>query len=246
MRCTMKSVVVIFFFAVSLFTPVLMSGSTSKAKYKAAARNNGINNSILSTSSTVLYDSLKLGEFGLNKKAFNYAWKGYLSLYEKGKITNPSYFSIIDFSQSSSKKRLYIIDLQEMKLFMNTYVAHGRNSGGEFAKTFSNRPESRKSSLGFFITGKTYTGIHGLSLQITGIEKGINDRAWARRIVIHGAEYVGDNYIEENPFIGRSYGCPAVPAAERDTIINTIKEGSCLFIYHPSKLYLNRSKILNG
>ena len=126
MRCTMKSVVVTFFFAVTLFTPVLMSGSTSKAKYKAAARNNGINNSILSASSTVVYDSLKLGEFGLNKKAFNYAWKGYLNLYEKGKITNPGYFSIIDFSQSSSKKRLYIIDLQEMKLFMNTYVAHGR------------------------------------------------------------------------------------------------------------------------
>ena len=129
---------------------------------------------------------------------------------------------------------------------MNTYVAHGRNSGGEFAKSFSNRPESHKSSLGFYITGKTYNGTHGLSLQIKGVERGINDRAWARKIVIHGAGYVGDNYIESNPFIGRSYGCPAVPDIERDTIINTIKEGSCLFIYHPSKLYLNRSKILNG
>ena len=129
---------------------------------------------------------------------------------------------------------------------MNTYVAHGRNSGGEYAKTFSNRPESRKSSLGFYITGTTYSGAHGLSLQINGIEKGINDRAWSRKIVIHGAKYVGDNYIEENPFIGRSYGCPAIPANERDIIINTIKEGSCLFIYYPSKLYLNRSKILNG
>jgi len=245
MRCKMKSVVAIFFFAVTLFAPALMSGTTSTTKY-VSARSTSINNALLSVSSTVLYDSLKLSEFGLNKKAFAYAWRGYLSLYEKGMITNPGYLSIADFTQSSKNKRLYIVDLQEMKLFMNTYVAHGRNSGGEFAKTFSNRPESRKSSLGFFITGKTYTGIHGLSLQITGIEKGINDRAWARRIVIHGAEYVGDNYIEENPFIGRSYGCPAVPAAERDAIINTIKEGSCLFIYHPSKLYLNRSKILNG
>ena len=133
-----------------------------------------------------------------------------------------------------------------MKLFMNTYVAHGRNSGGEFAKTFSNRPESHKSSLGFYITGKTYTGSHGLSLEIAGLEKGINDRASARRIVIHGANYVSDNYIESNPYIGRSYGCPAVPAEERDIIINAIKEGSCLFIYHPSNLYLNKSKILNG
>jgi hypothetical protein len=241
----MKYVVVMFFFAVTLFTPVLMSGTSAKTNYKAA-RYNGINNSLLTVSSTVIYDSLKLGEFGLNQKAFNYAWRGYLNLYEKGKITNPGYFSIADFSQSSRNKRLYIIDLQEMKIFMNTYVAHGRNSGGEFAKTFSNRPESHKSSLGFYITGKTYTGSHGLSLEIAGLEKGINDRASARRIVIHGANYVSDDFIESNPYIGRSYGCPAVPAEERDTIINTIKEGSCLFIYHPSKLYLNRSKILNG
>lgn len=245
MRCKMKYVVVMFFFAVTLFSPVMMSGTTAKTKYKTA-RYNGINNSLLSVSSAVIYDSLKLGEFGLNQQAFNYAWRGYLNLYEKGKITNAGYFSIVDFSQSSRNKRLYIIDLQEMKLFMNTYVAHGRNSGGEFAKTFSNRPESHKSSLGFYITGKTYTGSHGLSLEIAGLEKGINDRASARRIVIHGANYVSDNYIESNPYIGRSYGCPAVPAEERDIIINTIKEGSCLFIYHPSKLYLSRSKLLNG
>ena len=129
---------------------------------------------------------------------------------------------------------------------MNTYVAHGRNSGKEFAKSFSNRPESHKSSLGFYITGSTYNGVHGLSLRIDGLERGINDKAWARKVVIHGSDYVGDNYLEENPFSGRSYGCPAVPLTERDSIINAIKEGSCLFIYHPSKLYLSRSKILNG
>ena len=241
----MKSVVAIFFLAVTLCTPVLMSGTTATTKF-VSARSNSINSALLTVSSTVLYDSLKLSDVGLNKKAFAYAWKGYLNLYAKGKITNPGYLSIADFSQSSKNKRLYIVDLQEMKLFMNTYVAHGRKSGGEFATTFSNRPESHKSSLGFYITGKTYTGAHGLSLEIDGLEKGINDRALARRIVIHGAEYVSDNFIEENPFIGRSYGCPAVPSNERDIIINAIKEGSCLFIYHSSKLYLNRSKILNG
>jgi hypothetical protein len=241
----MKYVVVLFFFAVSVFSPVLNFGTTSKTTY-VTAKSSRIDNSLLSVSSTVLYDSLKLADFGLNEKAFRYAWKGYLNLYEKGVITNPGYFSIVDFSQSSKNKRLYIIDLQEMKMFMNTYVAHGRNSGAEYAKTFSNRAESHKSSLGFYITGKTYSGVHGLSLQINGLEKGINDKAWARKIVIHGADYVSDDFIEENPFIGRSYGCPAVPANDRDTIINAIKEGSCLFIYHPSKLYLSRSKILNG
>jgi hypothetical protein len=222
-----------------------MSGTTSKTEYKATLYT-GIDNSLLTVSSTVLYDSLNLGDFGLNQQAFDYAWRGYLNLYTKGQISNPGYFSIADFSQSSRNKRLYIIDLSEMKMFMNTYVAHGRNSGTEYAKSFSNRPESHKSSLGFYVTGKTYTGQHGLSLQINGLEKGINDKAWARKIVIHGAKYVGDDYMESNDFSGRSYGCPAVPAAERDIIINAIKEGSCLFIYHPSKLYLNRSKILNG
>jgi hypothetical protein len=241
----MKSVVALFFFAVTLCSPVLMSGTTAKTNY-VTARSTTINTALLTVSSTVLYDSLKLADFGLNKRAFAYAWKGYLSLYEKGKIANPGYLSIADFTQSSKNKRLYILDLQEMKMFMNTYVAHGRNSGGEFAKTFSNRAESHKSSLGFYITGKTYTGVHGLSLQINGLERGINDKALARKIVIHGAEYVSDDFIEANPFIGRSFGCPAVPASERDTIINAIKEGSCLFIYHPSKVYISRSKILNG
>lgn len=241
----MKKLSVMLFFAVALCVPTLMSGSNAKYKY-VAARYNSIDNSLLSVSSTVLYDSLKLGDFGLNMKAFKYAWKGYLSLYAKGQLANPGYFSIIDFTQSSRNKRLYIVDLQEMKLFVNTYVAHGRNSGGEFAKTFSNRPESHKSSLGFYITGSTYNGVHGLSLRIDGVEKGINDKAWARKIVVHGSDYVGDNFLEENPFIGRSYGCPAVPSGERDSIINAIKEGSCLFIYYPSKLYTSRSKILNG
>jgi L,D-transpeptidase-like protein len=245
MQGMMKFVVVLLLFAVSILSPVLMSGTTSKTVYRSPEYT-GIDNSLLSVSSSVLYDSLNLGEFGLNKKAFAYAWKGYLNLYNKGEISNPGYFSIVDFSQSSRSKRLYIIDLQEMKLFMHTYVAHGRKSGGEFALSFSNRPESHKSSLGFYITGKTYNGTHGLSLQINGMEKGINDKAWARKIVIHGSEYVGDNFLEENPFSGRSYGCPAIPSTERDTIINAIKEGSCLFIYHPSKLYLSRSKILNG
>lgn len=245
MHSKMKNVIVLFFFAVTMLSPALMSGTTHRATNIAAPRT-AIDNSLLSVSSTVLYDSLKLGDFGLNERAFKYAWRGYLNLYSRGMITNPGYFSIADFSQSSRNKRLYIIDLQEMRLFVNTYVAHGRNSGKEFATSFSNRPESHKSSLGFYITGKTYTGSHGLSLQINGIEKGINDRAWARKIVIHGARYVSDEFVEENPFVGRSYGCPAVPEEERDTIINAIKEGSCLFIYHPSKLYLSRSKILNG
>ncbi|MBL7737260.1 MAG: murein L,D-transpeptidase catalytic domain family protein [Chitinophagaceae bacterium] len=194
----------------------------------------------------VLYERLDLENSGLGLDAFSYALSGYLNLLEKGKLQNPNTLTICDFSQSSKKKRLYIIDLKEMKILWNTYVAHGRKSGGEFAQSFSNAPKSHKSSLGFYITEQTYYGSHGLSLRINGLEKGINDMARARNIVIHGSDYVGDDFLESNPFTGRSFGCPAIPDEETTAIINTIKEGSCLFIYHPTKQYLTVSKILKS
>jgi hypothetical protein len=193
-----------------------------------------------------LYDSMHLDKYGLSQKAFEYAWRGYQRLLAKGVLKNPELISICDFSQSSRRKRLYIINVEEKKVLVNTYVAHGRNSGGEFARSFSNKAESHKSSLGFYITRQIYYGEHGLSLKIDGVERGINDRANARNIVIHGSEYVGDHFVELNPFTGRSFGCPAIPAQQTEEIINTIKNGSCLFIYHPTKIYLNKSTILNG
>lgn len=144
------------------------------------------------------------------------------------------------------KKRLYIIDIENQRLVTNTYVAHGKNSGGEFATTFSNKPESLQSSLGFYITSSTYIGKHGLSLRINGVDPGYNDKALERTIVIHGAAYVDPARAKAGVFMGRSWGCPAVPEKESASIINTIKEGSCLFIYHPGKNYLLGSKILNG
>jgi len=193
-----------------------------------------------------LYEEMDLKKFGLNKKAFEYAWRGYQYLLNKGKLKNAEIISICDFSQSSRRKRLYIIDVAEKKILLNTFVAHGRNSGGEYARSFSNNPESHKSSLGFYVTKSTYIGEHGLSLKIDGVERGFNDRANSRNIVIHGSEYVGGGYLKGNKFTGRSYGCPAVPATLTDDIINIIKNGSCLFIYHPTKNYLTRSRILNG
>jgi hypothetical protein len=233
-------------FGCFLLSPVLMNGSSSKTIPLSVISTHRSLSSLKSASAAVLYDSLKLEDFGLNEKAFRYAWKGFLKLAEAGKVINTDYLTICDFSQSSRNKRMYIIDLMGMKLFKNTYVAHGRNSGREFATSFSNRPESHKSSLGFYVTRDVYYGQHGMSLRIQGLEKGINDKALARKIVIHGADYIGDDFLDENPFTGRSYGCPAIPSCERDDIINSIKEGTCLFIYHPSKVYLTHSKILNG
>jgi hypothetical protein len=192
------------------------------------------------------YDSLQLDEFGLSKSAMEYAIKGYEKLREEGYLANPDVITICDFSLSSRKKRLFLIDLKNYKLILNTYVAHGRKSGGEFASRFSNRPNSHQSSLGFYVTESTYFGSHGLALKIEGVDKGFNDRAEQRNIVVHGSAYVGERFIQSNPFMGRSFGCPAIPKKLTETIISTIKNGSCFFIYHPTKKYIAESKILNG
>jgi len=194
----------------------------------------------------LIYDSLKLQKRGLRKETFKYAYAGYKKLEEEGKLNKEGIITICDFSQSSRSKRLYLIDLNQYKLLLNTYVAHGRNSGGEYARKFSNRPESLQSSLGFYRTKKTYWGGHGLSLTLTGLEPGFNDKAERRKIVVHGSQYIGDNYRRWGKYMGRSFGCPAVPMKQSKILINTIKNGSCLFIYHPSKTYLSGSKILNG
>jgi L,D-transpeptidase catalytic domain len=193
-----------------------------------------------------LYGSMQLDCHGLSPEAFSYAWKGYQRLLRKKLIQRTDYLTICDFSQSSRRKRLYIIDVANQQLIINTYVAHGRNSGGEFATHFSNRPESLQSSLGFYITDHTYTGKHGLSLRINGVDPGYNDKAMMRTIVIHGAAYVDESRVRSGIYMGRSFGCPAVPQKESASIIHTIKNGTCLFIYHPGKNYLLGSTILNG
>ena len=194
----------------------------------------------------LIYDSLKLEKRGLKKETFKYAYNGYKKLEEEGKLNKEGIITICDFSQSSKRKRLYLIDLNQYKLILNTYVAHGRNSVAEYARKFSNRPESLQSSLGFYRTKKTYLGGHGLALTLTGLEPGFNDKAERRRIVVHGSQYIGDNYKKWGRYMGRSFGCPAVPMKQSKLLINTIKNGSCLFIYHPNKNYLSASKILNG
>jgi hypothetical protein len=162
-----------------------------------------------------------------------------------GKLMNDSVISIIDFSLSSAKKRLFVIDIKHCKVLFNTYVAHGKNSGTEYAREFSNNPRSKKSSLGFYVTGDTYSGDNGYSLHLEGEEKGINNNAYNRAIVMHGAPYVNETYIKSNGFIGRSFGCPAVPQNIYKPLIDQIKNGSCLFFYSPNPYYFSHSEILH-
>lgn len=191
----------------------------------------------------MVYNQLQLSSLGLPQAAFNLAVNGWQKLKAKG-LVNKDVIAICDFSQSSNQKRLYIIDLEQDKLLFNTLVAHGKNTGEEFARYFSNEPSSLKSSLGFYTTQETYDGQHGLSLKLKGLERGINDNAEERAIVMHGADYVCDNFICKEGRLGRSWGCPAVPYEEHEAIINTLKDGSCLFIYYPDKKYLNSSKLV--
>lgn len=194
---------------------------------------------------STLYNSLHLNKMGLPLAAFEYAYKGYQYLKSKGVFVNSGIVTVCDFSQSSSQKRMYIIDVDNLKVLYNTYVAHGKNSGLQYAKKFSNRPESLQSSLGFFVTKNTYFGKHGLSLRLAGLERGFNDKAEARAVVVHGADYIGDNRVGTS-YMGRSFGCPAVPQEQASKVIDLIKNGTCLFIYHPNANYLHGSKILNG
>lgn len=194
---------------------------------------------------SAVYDSLHLDALGLSRQAFEYAQKGWNKLFKEGKLTNSSVLAIADFSQPSSNKRLYILDLKECRILFQTLVAHGRNSGKEIATSFSNIASSYKSSPGFYVTGETYNGKHGYSLKLNGVEKGINDNAYNRAIVVHGADYVDESFISSQGYIGRSQGCPAVPEREAQPIINTLKDNSCFFIYEPGKSYVSRSTMLN-
>lgn len=192
------------------------------------------------------YSIMKLQNKGLSKEAFDLALKGFEKLNKKRLLRNKNIITVVDFSKPSNEKRLYVIDLKRNKLLHQSLVAHGRNSGFEYATNFSNETDSHKSSLGFYVTMNTYSGEHGYALKLKGCEKGINNKAFDRAIVMHGSEYVTEEFLRSNGYLGRSFGCPALPEKLNKKIIDVIKNGSCLFIYHSTKKYLLNSPLLNG
>lgn len=193
----------------------------------------------------MVYKALDANEFELPKEeSFAEALNGFYLLKEKGLIKK-DILTLVDFSLSSNIKRLWVIDLKSNEVLFQSLVAHGRNTGEEFATRFSNSAESFQSSLGFYATGEIYKGKHGLSLKLDGLEKGINDRARQRAVVIHGADYVSDSFIRGNKRLGRSQGCPAVPVEFASEIISMIKDKSCLYIYHPSIDRAKESKLIS-
>lgn len=193
----------------------------------------------------LLYYGIEAGQYTLpNLDTFIKAYEGYVALETQGKVNN-RILTIVDFSFSSTKERMWVIDMENKKVIIQTLVSHGMNSGKEFAKSFSNQNESFKSSLGFFITGETYKGKHGISLKLDGQEYGLNDNARERAVVIHGADYVSKKLANRQGYIGRSQGCPAVAPAIAPKLIQTIKNKSVLFIYHPTRMYVNKSRLVS-
>jgi len=192
-----------------------------------------------------VYNSLQSNNIALPQlQSFSEALKGFYELKEKG-LVKKDILTVIDFSLSSNVKRLWVIDLGTNTILLNSLVAHGRNTGEEFANSFSNSNSSFKSSLGLYLTGEIYNGKHGKSLKLDGLEKGINDNARERGVVMHAADYVSESFIRNHNRLGRSQGCPAVPAELNEEIISLIKDKSCLFIYHPSRSGATQAKLIS-
>jgi L,D-transpeptidase catalytic domain len=194
-----------------------------------------------------LYNQLDLtGSERISYDVFSKAIHGYLNLRNEGKLSaDKQIITICNFNLPSTENRLWIIDLEKKKVLFNTYVAHGEGSGDDCSLSFSNNNSTHKSSLGFYVTGDTYDGEHGTSLYLNGMDEGFNDAAYERGIVVHGANYVSSKFVSEHQRLGHSWGCPAVPTKLSLPIINTIKEGTCLFIYYPDAKYLQTSYWMN-
>jgi len=193
----------------------------------------------------LLYDSIGLAGYDLSFEAFRYGMIGYRILRSENKLNGKNLLTIIDFTQSSRKKRFYTIDLDKKAVRFHTYVSHGKNTGEDMAQSFSNIVHSNQSSLGFYVTAETYVGSKGFSLKLDGLETGINDNMRERAVVIHAAEYVSERWIRNAGRLGRSQGCPALPPGICKEIIQTIKNNTAIFAYYKDDQYLSTSSYLN-
>jgi hypothetical protein len=181
----------------------------------------------------------------LDPKVLELALIAHSEATTRGLVSRPL-LTVIDYSKRSVEKRLWIFDLSSNQLLMETHVTHGEKSGKDRATRFSNENGSHKTSIGVYTTAETYNGQHGYSLRLDGHDEGFNDRARERAIVIHGAEYASERYIKRNGTLGLSWACPAVDSKIARKLIDTIKEGSLVFVYYPDNRWLRNSSFLNN
>ncbi|MGF1586215.1 MAG: murein L,D-transpeptidase catalytic domain family protein [Bacteroidales bacterium] len=189
------------------------------------------------------YEGLKCDVEKPSPEALKRALTGFFNLKSNNSVKT-NLLTIIDFSLSSNMERMWIVDMNNKQVIHSSLVAHGRNSGQEFAEKFSNISGSYQSSLGFYITDAVYQGKHGMSLRLDGAEPGINDNARQRAVVMHSADYVSNDFIRKNGRLGRSYGCPSIPLENHEEIITLLSGGSCLYIHFPCVNYEANSVLL--
>jgi len=203
------------------------------------------NNEAFGSSSWVNKETsiLKSQASNINEKVLRLSLTAYLHAKRQGRAVKP-YLTVIDFSKASYEKRLWVFDMSRNRELYNTWVTHGKNSGGVEATSFSNTPGSLKSSLGVFLTDEPYMGGNGYSLRLRGLERGVNDNAYRRDIVIHGAWYANAATIRKYGQAGRSWGCPAISNDLARPVINTIKGSSMVFAYYPDRNWLSHSQYL--
>ncbi|MBF9238855.1 murein L,D-transpeptidase catalytic domain family protein [Hymenobacter sp. BT683] len=177
-----------------------------------------------------------MGASGLSLTVFRQSLVGYYNLRPEGARTaSPPVLTLIDFSRPSTQKRLWVINVEQGKVLFHTLVAHGKASGADVPVSFSNKGGSEMSSLGFYRTAATtYTGKHGLSLRLSGLDPGFNTNAESRAVVVHGADYVCQDFVKAHGRLGRSQGCPALPVAETTAIVKAIKGGSIMYLHGPA------------
>jgi hypothetical protein len=196
-----------------------------------------------SSFSAAAWTSVSLGS--IDHKVFALALEAAGNAVARGQVTDPGTLTVIDYSKPSTQPRMWVYDLRSRALLFTELVSHGRGSGKTMATSFSNTAESNMTSLGLFRTGETYVGHNGYSLRLDGLERGVNDRARDRAIVIHGAPYVNAATAKTNGYLGRSLGCPAVRPEIARKLIDTVKGGGLLFAYYPDRTWLQSSDFLD-
>ncbi|MCO5248472.1 MAG: murein L,D-transpeptidase catalytic domain family protein [Chitinophagales bacterium] len=188
----------------------------------------------------------QLPENSVSWEAFLSAMSGRAYLQTQDNFTHNNVLTIVDFSKPSTEERFFVIDIEKEEILFSSLTAHGQGTGDNMATRFSNLPDSHQSSLGFYKTGEIYYGRHGRSMFLNGLEKGINDKARERAIVVHAAEYVSPSFIAQHGRLGRSFGCPALPPSLNEAIIKTISGGTLFYIYAPDQHYMQTSQIMQS
>ena len=233
-------------FLAALFLATPMAGPVSKSM--AGVRGERLHASLAPTKAMLFdqrlretYTALNAEQEGLRFEVFEQAMTGYLNLEKDGQLDpQKQRLTVIDFDLPSTEKRLWVLDLATNQVLFHTLVAHGHNSGENLATNFSNTDESNMSSLGFYVTADEYNGKHGHSLRLNGMDEGFNTNAAMRSVVMHGADYVSEDFIRQNGRLGRSLGCPALPIDQYSQIIDAVTGGTCLFISKSDAGYSSR------